>query len=368
MADTVAINKLIRETEVISITPQNLTRLKISKNAEGVYYSSDSTYKIAIIKNKTSFRDYAGVILTSKSSFWKPGQVKMELKQTTKSAFKAYYYSKDHSIQVLNYSFDGKSLNNGDWTKEGIIAASANTQTFVPVQFKSLSDRTSYIRIGTFDEGNSKAIDSVFKANESSLKSKPNLILDLRGNGGGADFAFYPILPYLYTNPIYNIGTDVLATDDNIKSWLPILSNNNFPQSTKDAIKNNITKMQEHIGRYVSLSDDDTTKFEKIEPYPQKIVILIDNHCASTTEQLLLTALQSKKVTLMGQRTAGVLDHASVRSAPFPCSHFTLYYATTRSRRIDQGKGIDDTGGIKPNIVLPFDQNWITEATKYLEK
>lgn len=46
-----------------------------------------SDYRIAIIKNKTAHRDYAGVILKADSVYWTPGQVKLELKEISPETF-----------------------------------------------------------------------------------------------------------------------------------------------------------------------------------------------------------------------------------------------------------------------------------------
>ncbi|HMG69227.1 MAG TPA: S41 family peptidase [Chitinophagaceae bacterium] len=235
------------------------------------------------------------------------------------------------------------------------------------VQSKKISDKTFYIQILTFNGWNVKAIDSVFKTSENILKSTPNLILDLRENGGGSDFAYRSISPYLYTNPVYNIGEDVLSTDDNIISWRSLLNEDDIPQSFKEEIKTIVTEMKAHPGQFIPFGNDDIIKPDKVEPFPKKVVVLIDNRCASTTEQFLLEALQSKKVTLMGQHTKGVLDYANMRNVVFPCSSLMLAYATTRSRRINIGQGIDNIG-IEPNITLPVGGDWIKEATKYLEQ
>jgi C-terminal processing protease CtpA/Prc len=95
--------------------------------------------------------------------------------------------------------------------------------------------------------------------------------------------------------------------------------------------------------------------------------VLIDEDCASSTEQFLLEAIQSRKVTLMGQHTAGILDYANVRDEALPCMSFILHYATTRSQRVDAGKGIDNVG-IKPRVMLGANQDWVEEARRYLEK
>ncbi len=103
--------------------------------------------------------------------------------------------------------------------------------------------------------------------------------------------------------------------------------------------------------------------FEKTEPYPKKVVVLIDGNCASTTEEFLLAARQSAKVTLMGQHTYGELDYSNLLTAISPCKDIEFHYSSTKSRRINAGKGIDGIG-IKPGIVLSYDKDWLEEARK----
>jgi C-terminal processing protease CtpA/Prc len=126
-----------------------------------------------------------------------------------------------------------------------------------------------------------------------------------------------------------------------------------------------IQKMEKHQGEFVSIVDDDTTVLEKVMANPKQVVILIDGKCASSTEQFLLAAVQSRKVTLMGQSTRGVLDYANMRDVAYPCFPFTLSYATTRSRRLNTGKGVDLIG-IRPNVFLQTNEDWITRAIQYL--
>jgi C-terminal processing protease CtpA/Prc len=101
-------------------------------------------------------------------------------------------------------------------------------------------------------------------------------------------------------------------------------------------------------------------------PNPKKVLILINRGCASTTEQFLLYARQSSKVILAGEPTQGVLDYSNMRDAPFSCMSYVLRYATTRSRRLDVGEGIDNIG-IKPQIKLERNGDWIKQARKIIE-
>jgi hypothetical protein len=57
---------------------------------EGIYQTPDGTYTMAVIKNATAIRDYAGVILASRTKLWAKGQVKLELKQVNDSIFDVY--------------------------------------------------------------------------------------------------------------------------------------------------------------------------------------------------------------------------------------------------------------------------------------
>ena len=93
----------------------------------------------------------------------------------------------------------------------------------------------------------------------------------------------------------------------------------------------------------------------------------MDKGCGSTAEEFLLAARQSKKVILMGQPSAGVLDYANMRGAKMQQLPYALYYATSRSRRVDIGEGIDNKG-IMPQILLGSQEDWVETVQDYLEE
>lgn len=364
--DSVQLLKMIQETEHITLKKQTLKKLKSQKGIEGIYSTVDSTYTIALIKQQSEYRDYVGIIVQSKSPTWKEGEVKLELKSIGNDNYIAYAYYRDHSGHVTNYHFDGTSLNNGAWIKMGAKKQESLFQ-WKPVDARKLSDSTLYLQIGSFDPWNATAIDSIIQEKAPLLQSLPNLIIDVRTNEGGADFAYAPLIPYIYSQPIKGIGVDVLASEDNINAWLAILKEPDLPESTKDAILRMTGIMKKNIGGFVSIVPDDTLALDEVKPYPKQVVILIDGRCASTTEQFLFNATQSSKVTVMGKPTKGVIDYANVRDVTFPDSPIILSYATTRSRRIDQGMAVDGVG-IQPAITLNEKEDWIEAAIRFLEK
>lgn len=370
MEDTAAINQRIKKTEIITLSPDKLSQLEQGLDrVEGIYYYFDSSYKIAVVKSKNEFRDYAGVILSSKYNQWRPGQVKLELKKKNDSLFRVFLYMRDHSYHPQMYFFSGSSFDGGNWKK---LAAKEETaknsfSDFKKVQAKKLSDSTFYIQIGTFNLSNAKAIDSIITANKTTLETTPNLIIDVRQNGGGGDAAFQPLMPYLYTGPIIGDGNEVYATSDNIKRWEEVTKSPDLPQSVKEEIMNMVKDMKAKPGGFVVSAKDDTFTMGKTTLYPKKVVILINKRCASTTEEFLLAARQSSKVTLMGEHTSGTLDYSNILTAESPCSDIEFGYSSTRSNRVAKGNGIDNIG-IKPAILLSPGKDWVEEARKYLEK
>jgi hypothetical protein len=68
----------------------------------------------------------------------------------------------------------------------------------------------------------------------------------------------------------------------------------------------------------------------------------------------------------MGENTIGNLDYSNVVEVPFSCYPYKLLYPTTRSRGVNIGQGIDNVG-IKPDVYLKADVDWVKESEKILE-
>ena len=66
------------------------------------------------------------------------------------------------------------------------------------IEYKTLNDSTSYLRISSFSSELNAKIDSLYKKIDSEILKKPYLIIDVRNNGGGSDGNVYPLLKYIY--------------------------------------------------------------------------------------------------------------------------------------------------------------------------
>jgi hypothetical protein len=250
---------------------------------EGIYYTGDSIYKVALIKSKKGLRTYAGIILTSKAATWKQGQVKFELIETGVNQYMGIWYNRAHYLSFNPVRFNPRNgLGDQGWYKHNslpdseedavtIFTEESKTNTF----FKLLNDSTCYLRIKTFNATNARNIDSVINANKTSLQSKPKLIIDLRGNGGGSDRSMSYLKPILYTAPVKNIGVDMLSTPENIAAWDTLID-----QYRKDLPKDYLDNISKKIHGYdgiergmVNFAADNTDTLPEVWPYPAKIAI-----------------------------------------------------------------------------------------------
>jgi hypothetical protein len=345
---------------------------------EGVYYTSDSSYKVAVVKSEDGFRKYAGIILSAKAPEWKPGNVKFELIPSGgNNQFDVIWYNRYHYPIFGQLDFSKiNSFHTQGWYKSNYKKETAAPDLYTPIFaeeklhnafFKQLDDQTSYLRISSFDASFIEQIDSVIKTNTALLEKLPYMIIDVRGNGGGADISYRPLKRFLYTNPVKSIGVDLLATPYNIDITVELINSiSGMPDSEKKEYSDLMEKARKSNARMFNFFPD-TTETSSPIPFPKKVAVIMNGRCGSTTEQFLLEAKQSQKVTLFGTHTLGVLDYSNVRDKEI-CGAFSVHYPTTRSRRIDIGEGIDNIG-IMPGVTLDFNnQDWLKDVQKEIKR
>ncbi|HKK59504.1 MAG TPA: S41 family peptidase [Salinivirga sp.] len=319
-----------------------------------VWYNNN--YKMVVVPDTINAqRDYVGVLLWTNKPQWKAGQVKTEFSD---SGSLVNYYMADHTLQKQSFSYSLKYLKTGNfhWTRSTEYVAPEDTAEFsiymteVP-RIKQINNETVLMRIPSFNYKYKEKIDNLIAENQPLLDSTQNLIIDVRGNGGGADRSFKNITPFLYTQPMKFHNIEIRSTPMNIaayKKWFSksFLQRVFFGLALKRRLKKN-------MGEYVAMTQ---TKIRTIDnydpkPYPENVYVIADEGCASSTEQFLLMAEQSSKTTIVGKTTFGAIDVSNVNTVMFPNNKYRLNYATSRSLRIP-GRIIDDIG-IAPDIIIP---------------
>ncbi|MDA3866490.1 MAG: S41 family peptidase [Salinivirgaceae bacterium] len=333
-----------------------LKQRKIPFKLVDVWY--DNSCKIAVVPDTINpQRDYVGVIISTKRPNWKPGQVKVEFFNAD-SGINANYYMADHSVRKCNVEYSVRNLKVGSFSWRRSLE-------YVPLKerddlsiylakepvMKRLNDESLLLRIPSFRYEYKNKIADLLKENEDLLEVTENLVIDVRGNGGGADASMMRIIPYIYTNPVAMYDIEIRSTPLTYEAYKEWFSRSFFGRlyfaiSLKRKLKKN-------MGSYVSRSKD-TVRIKdwyNVRDYPKNVYVLVDGKCASTTEQFLLYAEQSSKTTIIGETTFGAIDVSNVNPILFPNKKYRLSYTCSRSLRMHE-RIIDDIG-IDPDIFIP---------------
>ncbi|NOU20046.1 MAG: peptidase S41 [Bacteroidales bacterium] len=388
----IAINRLNSiNNEIRQSTPSKINEIRDTVNIDifefDKYLNSNKAsdfegiweiqpYKIGIRKFENSF---VGFIIETSAENWKVGEIKSKF-----SDKKGVFYLRDKSLEEFtSIKLIGKNyLQLGRFTLKR-VSPKYITEKSVETYFKlinaekpfieELNKATLLLRIPSFEGSQKRDIDSVLLVNKSKILKTENLIIDLRNNGGGSDWSYKELIPFIYTNPIRIVGVEMLSTKLNNQRMLELINNPEFglDEDTKKWAKTSYDTLEKHLGTFVNLDSTkvDILKLDTIYTYPKNVGIIINKGDGSTTEQFLLAAKQSRKVKLFGTTTFGVLDISNMHFVKSPCGEFDLGYSLSKSHRIPEmtidGKGIQPDYFIDDEIQ---EYEWIEYVSKILNQ
>jgi hypothetical protein len=194
--DTVAIKNQFRDWPRYQLNVEEFKTYlskKKTQDFEGIWESAP--YKIAI---KKIGNEYKGILINDLSPYWEAGQVKLEISGVD-GRQRGAAYLRDHS-KVPNENVEQIGQNylqvSGFSLKRlyPVLPTEPEVQDWLKVYTRDtylnqLDKNTLYFRIPSFGSNYKKAIDSVLVANKELLSRTPNLIIDIRNNGGGSDYS-----------------------------------------------------------------------------------------------------------------------------------------------------------------------------------
>ena len=323
---------------------------------EGIWRDAGNSYAVGIVADQPAH--YQAFILRADSVWWLPGQVKFAFADPTAGPAAGTYRMQNHAEEPRRVTVPAAgviSLDEARWYRAyprpvPVPAAPARHS------FQMLDDTTALYRLASFDAQYRPLIDSLTQANAANLRRTKLLILDLRDNGGGSDGSYRSLTPYLYTQPVREVGVALWSTPENNAKYGGALYPN-MSAAEKVHFKLLRRRLDNHPNQFVPQQKNQqpvavkTLSRARQHPEVARVAVLQNRHCASTTEQFLLEARQSRKTTLFGENSAGVLDYANLPFAPLPCPGLRLGWATSRSYRLDRSEGIDNAG-IAPTVRL----------------
>ncbi|MDE6533489.1 MAG: S41 family peptidase [Muribaculaceae bacterium] len=210
--------------------------------------------------------------------------------------------------------------------------------------------KTYLIRLPEFDE---EIVSSEWLGNaiDEFISSKcENLIIDVRGNGGGDERIWHQLLPLFYDHPGTTKSVEFRMSDNNIEFLKQAAAE--FPEAQMILDKFNNTHEE-----FILLTDKEDIEIE-VPKYdgkkPRRIAFIIDANNGSATEELLIQAkaISDRAIIYGKENTGGCLDCSSVRESALPNSGYPIFIPTARSCRLPNN-GIDKTG-IAPDVVIPI--------------
>jgi len=360
-----------------------------TKRIEGVWEGFRE--KFIVTKDEEKF---IGVVVNNRG--WQSGQVLCEFVPVNDTVFNVINYSiiKDRKTYKTEASLhlDAKIIEIHDNTRfvrtsNSDIFDKAILYSYVPVYPNGrntypvamyLNDSTFYLRIPDFgdDESNEVVIQ-----HWDEIMKRPNLIIDIRNNGGGQDKYYHELAKIIYTKPYESKGVEWYATKGNIKIFEDAIKNDEIEDGEEGLLwtQNLLNVMRKNVGDFVthpySVNDNETVESDTIYPMPRNIGIIINEGNASSAEQFLLAAKESDKVILFGNSsTAGVLDYSNITPTTLPSSSYQIWCPMTRSKRLPENP-IDNIG-IAPDVIIPFPATeqlydkldcWVYFVKNYLE-
>jgi len=360
-----------------------------SSGIEGIWRTYSE--KFAVIKRSDG--NYVGVALNIYG--FKKNQLMWKFVKEGENSFKVTECTKENCNRTFDYiaslHLKGKVLEIHEYSKyvrvtdseayniallSSYIPFYPNGTNTYPVAL-NISDSTFYLRLPNFY---GKTTETLVKKYWCEIISKPNLIIDIRNNGGGLDEYYQILLKLLYTKPYESKGVEWYASEGNIKIFEDALEKGEVRNGEEGVIwiKELLKEMNAHKGKFVihpQMGGDVIITRDTILKYPRKIGIIINENNASSAEQFLLAAKNSDKVILFGNKnTAGVLDYSNADQIYFPSGNYSLIYPMTRSRRLPEHP-IDNVG-IAPDIIIPLNEtvqlfdridDWVYFVKNYLE-
>lgn len=363
-----------------------------TKNAagiEGVWEGFREKFIITMDGEK-----YVGVVVNNQG--WKSGQVLYEFESINDTVFNVINHSlvknrKGYKTKA-SLHLNGKILemhddtrvvrkSDSDITDKSLLYSYMpnfpNGRNTYPVAMY-LDDSTYYLRISSFysNTGN----EFVLK-HWNEIMARPNLIIDIRNNGGGQDNYYQELIKLIYTKPYESKGVEWYASKGNIKIFEDAMKKGEIKDGEEGMkwTKALVEAMKKNVGGFVthpySSNDREMATQDTVYSMPRKVGIIINEGNASSAEQFLLTAKQSDKVILFGNcSTAGVLDYSNITPNPLPSNNYQLWCPMTRSKRLP--KNPIDNVGIAPDVIIPFPATeqlydkldiWVYFVKNYLE-
>ncbi|MEP6572775.1 MAG: S41 family peptidase [Gemmatimonadota bacterium] len=326
---------------------------------EGIWYSGP--LRVAVVPDSSMPRGhFLAVVLQPDTSIWRAGSVRATIVRGRAGGYEmelsgpnyVAWHRRAHLHKDVLLRLDP-----GMWGKAfPAPAADSGLLDSIEPHRPTLLTRAGAVIISmpSHDPTYKPALDSLVAANAELLRTTDLLILDLRGNEGGASFASGALAPYLVNrerrpSPMPPRHAVMLASPDQI-TYAKVA----FGPDTSAFVRSLVSRMQSHPHEFVPLdtaSSNDDEMPDSIIYGPRRVGVMIDRGTVSASEVTVEAALKSTRATVFGLPTAGALDYEQVNIVSIdPNEHrwFLGYPTITRDLGLPRG-GIRGKG-LRPDV------------------
>jgi C-terminal processing protease CtpA/Prc len=336
-------------------------------------------YTVAILPNPKSSireRDYVGVILESENPEWKKGEVKLELSSEFGTSYQINFMMGDHSLEKTSgqqtdlevIDIDGL----GKWMKIWPEVENAKKRSDIELNYDkfhiSYIDDMPYLRLPDFYSVDPSYIDSLMQAHHDRILKSDFMIVDIRGNGGGNDATYFPVLPYVLSGPVEMPSNGFWLSEDNTEYLISAMaaSKGFTVEEYKEKDKKEYDMFNDNRGTaYFKGNGKWTFTADTIYNSPKKVILLIDKEVGSSGETFIYRASQSDRVVVYGQNTAGVVD--GFNGFPFDIGCFTVVFPTSY-RAPDLKENPIDPYGIAPDVYVDEKEDVLAYAIEHMKQ
>lgn len=177
--------------------PKSIDTNQIQNDSiSGIYFAGVD--KI-LIKRETN-NTWLGITLESNSSKWEKGKIRLVIKKTKNNIFEIFeYFQNGYLFYQKDVKIENGRIHSTFWNKQNKYFFNQNhINNFT---YKTINSSFDYFGIKTLNRTNSliEEMDKFFNQNLGNL-TKPNLIIDLRNNGGGSTKQAEKLLESLKNN------------------------------------------------------------------------------------------------------------------------------------------------------------------------
>jgi hypothetical protein len=266
---------------------------------EGLW-TIDDRYRLAVLRRKVGWPGFDAVVLLTSAEGWRPGDTKAILNPRKDGGYDVRYGAGDKT----EISLTARLLGRGDLLDLGELgiwrraiddpaAAEAALRRFPGDAFvlTRIDTQTLYLRLPSFSDMHTATVRDLIAANQADLAATSNLIIDVRNNGGGSDFVYDPVLPWIATRAIWRIGVDIRASPLNQRLRREIADQ--IAAASPDAART-LRAESERMGGAASgfirrEPPVEIVPFAAALPYPARVAVLIDG-AGSSAENFIMDA------------------------------------------------------------------------------